>query len=124
MHPRALAALSSNALMVVGLGAWTGRLAVDFFSWGPETCLASDPTEAGRVSGVAPDPGRTAVPAPEIGEGIGEEDKGFPLSPGSDEDGEVGTKGIPAETAKEEEKSQQIIYQIEAVQRKVESFTW
>ena len=121
--PRALAALSSSALMVVGFRAWTGGLAVDFFSWRPKTCLASNPVEAGRGDGVTPDPRRLLVPAPEVGEGTGGEGKGTSPSPGSDEDGEVDTKGIPAETAKEEKKSQQITYQIKAVEREIESFT-
>ena len=58
-----------------------------------------------------------------MGKGTGEEDKGTSPSPGSEEDGEVDTKGIPVETAKEEKKSRQITYQIKAVEREIESFT-
>jgi len=50
-------------------------------------------------------------------------EEGTPSNPGPDEDGKVGSKGTLAETAKEEEKGQQSIDQIEAVQRKIESFT-
>ena len=42
--PRALAALSNNVPMVVGLEAWIGRLADDCFSCLPEACLARNST--------------------------------------------------------------------------------
>ena len=108
--PRAFAALSSSAVMVVGLGVRTGGLAVVFFSWRPGTCLVSDPAGAGRGDRVALDPRGALAPATEVGEGTGEKGNGSSPSPGSYEDGEVDTKGIPAETVKEEKKSQQGTY--------------
>ena len=100
--PRAFAALSSSAVMVVGFGTRAGGLAVVFFSWHPDTCLASNPAGVGRGDEVASDPSGVSAPAPEVGAGTGEEGKGTSPSPGSDEDGEVDTKGIPTETVKEE----------------------
>ena len=55
-----------------------------------------------RGGGVASEPDKVLAPAPEVGVGAGEEGKGASPSPGSDEDGEVDTKEIPAETVKEE----------------------
>ena len=100
--PRAFAALSSSTVMVVGFGARTGGLVVVFFSWRPGTCLVSDPAGAGRGDGVASDPRGALAPAPEVGEGTGEEGKGTSPSAGSDKEGEVDTKGIPTETVGEE----------------------
>ena len=107
--PRALVALSSNTLMVVGFEIGIGRPADDFFSCRPEACLASDPAKAGRVVERAPDPGGISAPAPEVGEGTGEEEEGTLPNPSPDKDGEVVSKGTPAKIAKEEERGQQSI---------------
>ena len=121
--PRALAALSNIAPMMVGLEAWIGRLAGDFFSCLPEACLTSNSAKAGRVVEGSLDPGGISAPAPEVGEGTREEEEGTPPNPGPDKDGEVGSKGTAAEIAKEEERGQQSVDQQKIVQRKIESFT-
>ena len=90
--PRALATLSSNALIVVGLEAWIGRLVGDFFSCLPEAYLVSNSAEVGRVVEGASDLGGISAPALEVGEETreGEEEEGTPSNPSPDEDGEVG----------------------------------
>ena len=100
--PRAFAALSSNAVMVVGFGAREGGLAIVFFSRRPDASLVSDPARAGEVDGIALGPSGDLAPVPEVGVGTGEEGKRGSPDPGSDEDGGVDTKGIPAETVKKE----------------------
>jgi hypothetical protein len=88
--------------MVVGFGAREGGLAIVFFSRRPDASLVSDPARAGEVGGTALGPSGDLAPVPEVGVGTGEEGKGDSPDPGSDEDGGVDTKGIPAETVKKE----------------------